>query len=146
MMPSSRLDCPLSLKTPNMGNTGLSTLFNRYSSTPSFRYKRTLRRAKGKRQYTKASAASIRVSKGGECYGTRESYRPPKNRKPLRHVKIATGRSPKRIVINSISRVCLHKRQMAPSIRGVGIVSSEIIWNIWVGPLRETITLESICR
>ena len=22
MMPSSRLDCPLSLKTPNMGNTG----------------------------------------------------------------------------------------------------------------------------
>ena len=22
-MPSSRLDCPLSLKTPNMGNTGL---------------------------------------------------------------------------------------------------------------------------
>ena len=24
IMPSSRLDCPLSLKTPNMGNTGLS--------------------------------------------------------------------------------------------------------------------------
>ena len=23
IMPSSRLDCPLSLKTPNMGNTGL---------------------------------------------------------------------------------------------------------------------------
>ena len=26
MMPLSRLDCPLSLKTPNMGNTGLLTL------------------------------------------------------------------------------------------------------------------------
>ena len=25
-MPSSRLDCPLSLKTPNMGNIGLGTL------------------------------------------------------------------------------------------------------------------------
>ena len=70
----------------------------------------------------------------------------PENRKPLRHVKIAAGRSPKRIVINSISRVCLHKRQMARSNRVFGIVSAEIIWNIWVGPLRESITLESICR
>ena len=25
MMPSSRLDCPLSLKTPNMGNPGFSS-------------------------------------------------------------------------------------------------------------------------
>ena len=25
-MPSSRLDCPLSLKTPNMGNTGVDTM------------------------------------------------------------------------------------------------------------------------
>ena len=25
-MPSSRLDCPLSLKTPNMGNTGLRSV------------------------------------------------------------------------------------------------------------------------
>ena len=26
IMPSSRLDCPLSLKTPNMGNTGVDTM------------------------------------------------------------------------------------------------------------------------
>ena len=26
IMPSSRLDCPLSLKTPNMGNTGLTLI------------------------------------------------------------------------------------------------------------------------
>ena len=26
IMPSSRLDCPLSLKTPNMGNTGLEIM------------------------------------------------------------------------------------------------------------------------
>ena len=28
MMPPSRLGCPLSLKTPNMGNTGLQQFFN----------------------------------------------------------------------------------------------------------------------
>ena len=42
MMPPSRLDCPLNLKTPNMGNTGLCNrlrlLFNRefpYGQSPS---------------------------------------------------------------------------------------------------------------
>ena len=30
MMPLSRLDCPLSLKTPNMGNIGMTELFKLY--------------------------------------------------------------------------------------------------------------------